>query len=107
VSAERISIIGAALGGLLALTSTADAQNAWRLWERPLDALSGEPKGEWRARESFEAERWCRGAMTRAINQSIAASSAKTKSRERTPTLSEFQCLPEGQDPRRTKGKSP
>jgi hypothetical protein len=43
--------------------------------------------------------------MTRAINQSIAASGAKTKGSERDPTLWEFQCLPEGQDPRRTKGK--
>jgi hypothetical protein len=107
IRAVWISIIGAAFGGLLGLNSTAEAQTAWRLWERPVDVKTGEPRGEWQSREPFEAERWCRGAMTRAINQSIAANSDKTKSRERAPSLSEFQCLPDGQDPRRTKGKSP
>jgi hypothetical protein len=105
VSAVRASIIGAALGGLLTLTPAAEADTAWRLWERPVDLKTGEPRGEWQSREPFEAERWCRGAMTRAINQSIAANSAQTKSRDRAPSLSEFQCLPDGQDPRRTKGK--
>jgi hypothetical protein len=105
VSAVRISIIGAALGGLLTLTPTAEADTAWRLWGRPVDPKTGEPRGNWQSGEPFEAERWCRGAMTRAINQSIAASGAKTKGSERDPTLWEFQCLPEGQDPRRTKGK--
>jgi hypothetical protein len=105
IGAVRVSIIGAVLGGLLTLTPAAEANTAWRLWERPVDLRTGEPRGEWQSRDRFEAERWCRGAMTRAINQSIEAGGVKSKSQERAPNISEFQCLPEGQDPRRTKGK--
>ena len=100
-------LLGACLGGLLALMGTAYGETAWMLWERPVDLSTGEPRGEWRTRQSFEAERWCRGEMTRAINRTLGATGSKTKgkTRERAPTIAEFQCLPEGEDPQRPKAK--
>ena len=103
----RARLLGTCLGGLLVLIGTAYAETAWTLWERPVDLSTGEPRGEWRTRQSFEAERWCRGEMTRAINQTLGATENKPKSktRERAPTIAEFQCLPEGKDPRPHRAK--
>ena len=74
----------------------ARADNEWMLWERQLD-VKGQPSGEWRRKQVFETERWCKGAMTTAINETLMpkdrqAAGAKTK-------LVEYQCLPGPVDP--------
>jgi hypothetical protein len=80
---------------LFALGRSAATENEWVLWERPLD-VQRQTHGEWRPKRVFEAERWCRGAMTVAINQALAAGG---RAGRRAPAA-EYQCLPSGADPR-------
>jgi hypothetical protein len=89
-----VASLGAALGA-----AAAHAGTGWTLWERPVDAASGQPRGDWQRRGSFEAERWCRGAMTTAINQTLRAGSTGGRLDPKAK-ISEYQCLPEGTDPR-------
>lgn len=89
----------ATLVGALATGGSALAQSGWALWKRPVDTVTGQPRDAWKRVELFEAERWCKGAMTRAINQTLAAGEKGGRRDPKLP-LSEFQCLPEGQDPR-------
>jgi hypothetical protein len=49
----------------IALSIGAQAENEWMLWERQLD-VKGQADGGWRRKQAFEAERWCKGAMTTA-----------------------------------------
>ena len=85
--------IGAAVGPLA-------AEEKWVLWDRPLDA-KGERQGDWRRGQVFDTERWCKGAMTTAVNQALTAmSQAGAK-----PSFAEYQCLPDSVDPRPAKGK--
>jgi hypothetical protein len=86
------------IAGLLAVAAPLRAQSAWALWERPVDAVTGQPRGAWQRGELFEAERWCKGAMTRAINQTLAAGAKEGKGDPKAP-LSEYQCLPQGRTP--------
>lgn len=65
------------------------------LWERPLD-VKGQPSGTWRRARAFESERWCKGAMTTAINEALKPRVHKDGSRIK---LVEYQCLPAGADP--------
>jgi hypothetical protein len=95
-----VASIVAALGG----PGAAPAETGWTLWERPVDAASGQPRRDWQRRQSFEAERWCRGAMTTAVNQAFRAGSTGGRWDPRTK-VSEYQCLPEGADPRRATGQ--
>jgi hypothetical protein len=89
----------AALAGALAGAGSLHAQTGWALWQRPVDTSTGQPRDAWKRLEVFEAERWCKGAMTRAINQTLAAGEKGGRRDPKVP-LSEFQCLPAGQDPR-------
>ncbi|MGH7365749.1 MAG: hypothetical protein ACREK9_05010 [Candidatus Rokuibacteriota bacterium] len=66
------------------------------LWERPLD-LKGQPQGAWHRREVFEAERWCKGAMTIAINKAMTPK--KRDDSENKESIVEYQCRPEGAAP--------
>ena len=76
------------------------AEEKWVLWERPLDA-KGEKQGDWRRGQVFDAERWCKGAMTTAVNQALNT----TAQVGAKPRFAEYQCLPDSVDPRTAKGK--
>lgn len=73
----------------------AGADETWVLWERPLD-LNGQKHGEWHRGPVFDRERWCKGAMTTAINQALTELGKK----ESKGKASEYQCLPGNVDPR-------
>lgn len=98
----RIALVG--LGVLLALAPSAQGQDGWALWERPVDPRTGQPGGDWQRRQTFEAERWCRGEMTRSINRTLGAQWKDGRWNPRAKVL-EFQCLPETEDPRRPTAK--
>ena len=89
----------ALLGGVLAVAPAARAESRWTLWERPVD-LNSSATGEWRQTRTFEAQRWCKGAMTTAINQSLLAGS-KGGRIDPNAKIKEYQCQPEGENPPR------
>jgi hypothetical protein len=93
-------VVVASLVAALGSAGAAPAETGWTLWERPIDAATGQPRRDWQRRESFDAERWCRGAMTTAINQAFRAGSPGGR-RDAKREVSEYQCLPEGADPQR------
>ena len=66
------------------------------LWERQLD-VKGQPSGEWRRKQVFETERWCKGAMTTAINETLMPKDRQAAGAKRK--LFEYQCLPGTVDP--------
>jgi len=86
--------------GIVAMVGPAAAADTWVLWERSVD-LKGDPHGEWRRGQVFDTERWCKGAMTNAINQALV----KAGQQRGKGGLAEYQCLPETVDPRTAKGK--
>ena len=89
----------------VAVAGPAAAEEKWVLWDRPLDN-KGQRQGDWRRGPVFDAERWCKGAMTTAINQALTQQAQSQTAPVRTkPTLSEYQCFPESVDPRKAKGK--
>jgi hypothetical protein len=88
----------ATLGAVLTLATAAHGENKWALWERPVD-LNSQAPGPWRPTQVFEGERWCKGAMTTAINQNLRAG-WKGGRLDPKAKVSEYQCLPEGKDPR-------
>src|SRR5713226_2516443 len=69
----------------------AQAENEWTLWERQLDGM-GQPLGEWRRKQKFETERWCKAAMTTAINETLMPKERLVAGVKRK--LFEYQCLP-------------
>lgn len=97
-------VLVATLAGVLAGGGAAHGETGWTLWERPVDAATGQPRRDWQRRQSFEAERWCRGAMTTAINQTFRAGSTGGRWDPRGK-VTEYQCLPEGTDPREATGQ--
>jgi hypothetical protein len=74
------------------------AQDQWILWERPLD-INTSAAGEWRRTQTFDAQRWCKGAMTTAINRNQSAGQKGGRPDPNAKIL-EYQCQPEGQRPR-------
>jgi hypothetical protein len=91
--------------GVVAVLGPAAAEEKWVLWDRPVDS-KGQGQGNWHRGPVFEAERWCKGAMTTAINQALTRQAQAQTAPVRTkPTLSEYQCFPESVDPRKAKGK--
>ena len=93
-------MVVASLVAALGAAGAAPAETGWTLWERPIDAATGQPRRDWQRRQSFEAERWCRGAMTTAINQALRAGSSGGR-RNARGEVSEYRCLPEGADPQK------
>ena len=91
----------AALSVLWAATA-AGADGGWVLWSRSCDFKSQPCSGAWRRQETFEAERWCRGARTNLINQALTSEGRERA--ERTGTVVDYQCLVEGADPPGPKG---
>jgi hypothetical protein len=86
------------LGGVLAVAGTAHAESRWALWERPVD-LHTQARGEWRPTNLFEGERWCKGAMTIAINQNLRAGWKSGRLDPKAKIL-EYRCSPENEPPR-------
>ena len=86
------------LGGVLAVVPAARAEDRWTLWERPVD-LNSAAATEWRRTQTFEAQRWCKGAMTTAINRNLIAG-VKDGRLDPRAKINEYQCLPEGERPR-------
>ena len=72
------------------------AANEWLLWERELDGR-GQPRGEWHRKQGFDGERWCRGAMTTTINETLMPKVKPAPGTKRK--LFEYQCLPASADP--------
>jgi hypothetical protein len=97
--ASRSRVLLTLLGGMLAVAPAAHADNRWALWGRPVD-LKSAATGEWRHIETFDAQRWCKGAMTTAINQSVQAGRAGGPA-DAKAKITEYQCLPEGEHPPR------
>ena len=98
-SRTRIRALLALLGGLLAVAAVARAESRWTLWERPVD-LNSPAKGDWRPTQVFEAERWCKGVMTTAINRNLLAGRRGGRLDPKAK-ITEYQCLPEGELPGR------
>ncbi|MEX2220607.1 MAG: hypothetical protein WEG40_02320 [Candidatus Rokuibacteriota bacterium] len=94
----RFYILIGTLCGALVLSPGAHADDGWTLWERPVD-LNGQALGGWQRKQVFEAERWCRGAMTSAINRTLRAG-WKDGRPDPKAKMAEYQCLPEGEDAR-------
>ena len=88
----------ALLGGVLAVAPAA-AEDRWILWERPVDLNTAAP-GEWRRTQTFDAQRWCKGAMTTAINQNQLAG-RKDGRLDPKAKIIEYQCQPEGERPQK------
>jgi hypothetical protein len=86
------------LGGVLAVAPAARAEDRWTLWERPVD-LNSAAATEWRNTQTFDAQRWCKGAMTTAINRNLIAG-VKDGRLDPRAKINEYQCLPEGERPR-------
>ncbi len=86
--------------GVGAVVGPIAAEEKWVLWDRPLDS-QGEGYGDWRRGPEFDTERWCKGAMTTAINQAVT----QTIKVPKKPTLVEYQCLPESADANKPDGK--
>ena len=97
---DAIRVVVLVLLGVGAVFGSVAAQEKWVLWERQLDS-KGEGLIDWRRGRVFDAERWCKGAMTTAINQALT----QTIQVPRKPSLVEYQCLPESADPRKAPGK--
>ena len=76
----------------------AAAEDSWILWERPVD-LKTSKAGEWRRTQTFDAQRWCKGAMTTAINENQLAG-RKGDRLDPNAKIKEYQCQPEGQRPK-------
>lgn len=91
------SILLAMLVGQFTVAMVATAQSEWALWQRQMGA-SGQPLSAWRRTQLFDAERWCKGAMTQAINQSLSAGVTDGRRDPRLP-ITEYQCLPAAQGP--------
>jgi hypothetical protein len=92
----RLALLTLLLGSLAVATS-ADAEGEWVLWARPCDVKSQTCAGEWRRRQTYEAERWCRAARTTLVNQAFTREgweNAATKGK-----VTEYQCLPGSVDP--------
>ena len=87
----RVSAALLATLGAIAPSLPAQAANEWTLWERQLDG-KGQPSGEWRRKQGFDTERWCRGAMTTAINDTLMPKERPPAGAKRK--LLEYQCLP-------------
>ena len=84
---------------MLAVAPAACAEDRWVLWERPVDLNTAAP-GEWRRTQTFEAQRWCKGAMTTAINQNQLAG-RKGGRLDPNAKIMEYQCQAEGERPQK------
>jgi hypothetical protein len=78
------------LGGL-SVSAPVAAAETWVLWARPCDLAGQTCTGDWQRRETFDAERWCKAALTTAVNKALtpeARQAALTKG-----VVLEYRCL--------------
>lgn len=78
------------LGGL-SVSAPVAAAETWVLWARPCDLAGQKCTGDWHRRETFDAERWCKAALTTAVNKALtpdARRAALTKG-----VVLEYRCL--------------
>jgi hypothetical protein len=99
VSGFRCAI---AVISLLGAVTPAPAAGGWVLWARSCDFKSQPCSAAWRRLETFEAERWCRGARTNLINQALTPEGRERM--EKAGTVIDYQCLAEGSEPSGSKG---
>jgi hypothetical protein len=94
-----------AVAALVSLTGawSARADGSWVLWTRTCSVKAQPCSAEWRKRQTYEAERWCRAARTTLINQAFSQEAQELTAAR--GTLIDYQCLPESVDPREAKGK--
>jgi hypothetical protein len=83
--------------GCLAVAASAGAEGGWVLWARTCDVKSQTCAGEWRRRQTYEAERWCRAARTTLVNQAFTREGRETIAAK--GKVVEYQCLPSSVDP--------
>ncbi|HXA98274.1 MAG TPA: hypothetical protein VN323_22110 [Candidatus Dormibacteraeota bacterium] len=77
----------------LSVSAPVAAAETWVLWARPCDLAGQTCTGDWQRRETFDAERWCKAALTTAVNKALtseARQAALTKG-----VVLEYRCLPE------------
>jgi hypothetical protein len=77
----------------LSVSAPVAAAETWVLWARPCDLAGQTCTGDWQRRETFDAERWCKAALTTAVNKALtseARQAALTKG-----IVLEYRCLPE------------
>ncbi len=94
----KMSVVLLATLCWIAPSQPAQAESEWTLWERQLDG-KGQPSGEWRRKRKFETERWCKGAMTTTINETLMPKEKPAAGAKRKLELFEYQCLPATVDP--------
>ena len=101
----RLRGLALAVAALVSLTSawSARADGSWVLWTRTCSVKAQPCSAEWRKRQTYEAERWCRAARTTLINQAFSQEAQELTAAR--GTLIDYQCLPESVDPREAKGK--
>jgi hypothetical protein len=94
-----------AVAALVSLTGawSTHADGSWVLWTRTCSVKAQPCGAEWRKRQTYEAERWCRAARTTLINQAFSQEAQELTAAR--GTLIDYQCLPESVDPREAKGK--
>jgi hypothetical protein len=95
-------IAAATLCWLLATATSASAEGRWVLWARTCEVRGQVCGGEWRRRETYEAERWCRAARTTAANKAFTPEARKAATTR--GTVEEYQCLPDTTAPPGPKG---
>jgi len=61
----RLVAVTMLLGGL-SVSAPVAAAETWVLWARPCDLAGQKCTGDWHRRETFDAERWCKAALTTA-----------------------------------------
>jgi len=89
-----IALVACVLILLCLGVTQAAADDSWVLWQRSLD-IKGQPRGPWHKKQEFDAERWCKGAMTTAINQALG----QVKQQGLKAQIAEYECFPRGVEP--------
>jgi hypothetical protein len=87
--------------GWLAVATAAHADGGWVLWTRSCSVKSETCGGDWRRRQTYEAERWCRAARATLVNQALTPEARETAMR--SGSVVEYQCFPDSTDPRKPK----
>lgn len=83
-------------------SASASAEGAWVLWARTCDFKSQVCGGAWQRRETYDAERWCRAALTTAVNQAFTPEASKAAAAR--GSVEEYLCLPGTTAPPGAKG---
>ena len=77
----------------LGAAGRAEPADTWVLWARPCQLGAPACTGDWQRRETFDAERWCRAALTTAVNKALTPEGQRTALTK--GEVLEYRCLPE------------